>query len=69
MIQSHEMHTYTSNSSILKIVVGDFTQVDVLGWDTMQFTNGCINVVLLVLEIFANLLIIYGIFHFGDGHT
>ena len=64
MIQSLEMHPYTSNSSILQILVGDSTQVDI-----MQFTNGCINVVLLVLEIFANLLIIYRIFHFGDGNT
>ena len=35
----------------------------------MQFTNRCINVVLLVLEIFSNVLIIYRFFHFGDGKT
>ena len=35
----------------------------------MQFTNGWINVFLLVLERFSNILIIYRIFHFGDGKT
>ena len=35
----------------------------------MQFVDGCKNDVLLVLEIFTNLLSIYQNFHFGDGKT
>ena len=41
--------------------------MDVLGFGIVQLDNGCINYVLLVLDISGNILSIYHIFHSGNG--
>jgi hypothetical protein len=66
---SNELQPSKFDCSISYIVIGDSTHLDVLGSGTVQFDEGCINDVLLVPDIYANLLSIYQIFHSGDGNT
>jgi hypothetical protein len=69
LIQVHEtiqhilMNCYLPHSNI---PFHDSTQFDVLWSSNVQLDKGCINDVLLVLDISANLLSIYQICHFGD---
>ena len=56
-----------SDCTISHIVIGDSTQVDVLGSSTMQLDDGHINDVILVPDISANLLLINQIYHYRDG--
>jgi hypothetical protein len=69
MTHSHDLLASTSECSISQIAVGDSTQLDVLGSGTVQLDKGCINDVLLVPHISANLLSIYQICHSGNGKT
>jgi hypothetical protein len=62
MTHSNELLPSTSDCSISQISIGDSTQLDVLGSGTVQLDEGCINDVLLVPDISANLLSIYHIF-------
>jgi hypothetical protein len=57
----------TSQCSISQRSIGNSTKFDVLGSRTLQLDDGCINNVLLVPNIYGNLLFIYYIYHFGDG--
>ena len=66
MTQSNELLPSTSHSIISQISIRDSTHLDVLGLGTVQLDEGCINDVLLVLDISADLLSIYKICHFGD---
>lgn len=69
MTSCQDLLPSTSPSYISQIVVGDSTQLQVLGSGTVQMTLGCINNVLLIPEISANLLFIYQICHSGNGKT
>lgn len=67
MTSCQDLFPSTSPSNISQIVVGDSTQLEVLGSGTVQMTHGCINNVLLIPEISENLLSIYQICHSGNG--
>lgn len=59
MTHSNELLPSPSDCSISQIVVGDSSQLDVQGSGTVQLDDGCINNVLLVPDISADLLSIY----------